>query len=71
MDDASRKGVAGGYRVDNGAAQDVVPAAERPVFTIRLRPERGIDGTRALRRGLKYLLRVCGLRALSVREGDA
>jgi hypothetical protein len=47
------------------------PAAQRPIYVVVLRPERGIDGVRALRNGLKYLLRACGLRALSVREGGA
>jgi hypothetical protein len=70
MDDASRKGVAGGYRVDNGAAQDAAPAAERPVFTIRLRPEPGVDGVKALRAVLKSLLHRHGLRCLEAHEAE-
>jgi hypothetical protein len=42
--------------------------ADRPIFTIRLRPEPGIDGIRSLRRLLKFALRGCGLRAVSVEE---
>jgi hypothetical protein len=68
MDDASRKGVAGGYCSSNAAAQDVAPAAQRPTYLIVLKPAEGIDGVRALRRGLKYLLRTCGLRCLDARE---
>ena len=41
---------------------------DRPVFVLRLRPERQVDGVRALRRGLKALLRYHGLKAISVRE---
>jgi hypothetical protein len=35
-------------------------------FLLRLRPKKGIEPIRALRRALKYLLR--GLRALSITE---
>jgi hypothetical protein len=39
------------------------------VFTVRLRATRsGNDGVRDLRRLLKYALRACRLRAISVRE---
>jgi hypothetical protein len=39
----------------------------RPTFRIDLRAEPHVaDATRTLRRGLKYLLRACGLRAISV-----
>jgi hypothetical protein len=41
---------------------------QRPVFTIRLRALPDIDGIKAIRRVLKYALRQCGLRALSVTE---
>lgn len=41
-------------------------AAERPTFLLRLRPEPNVDGIRALRRALKFMLRACGLRAISV-----
>jgi len=41
----------------------------RPIFLLRLRPEKTVSSPiRALRRGLKYLLRSCGLRALSIDE---
>jgi hypothetical protein len=41
----------------------------RPIFLPRLRPERTVSSPiRALRRGLKLLLRSCGLRALSIDE---
>jgi hypothetical protein len=37
-------------------------------FLLRLRPKKGIEPIRSLRRALKYLLRSCGLRALSIQE---
>jgi hypothetical protein len=40
----------------------------REAYIVTLRPEPHTDPIRALRRGLKYLLRVCGLRAIHVRE---
>ena len=41
----------------------------RPIFLLRLRPEKTVSSPiRALRRGLKFLLRSCGLRALSIDE---
>jgi hypothetical protein len=41
----------------------------RPIFLLRLRPERTVSHPiHALRRGLKFLLRSCGLRALSIDE---
>ena len=40
----------------------------RPVFVLRLRPLKNVDGVRALRRLLKYALRACGLRCVSVEE---
>jgi hypothetical protein len=39
----------------------------RPTFVLTLRPARGVDEIKALRRALKYLLRA-GLRCTSVRE---
>jgi hypothetical protein len=48
-------------------------ARERPeqratfVLTLRVEPHVA-DATRALRRGLKFLLRACGLRAVDVHE---
>jgi hypothetical protein len=38
------------------------------IFLIRLRPRAGIDPIKALQRLLKYALRACGLRAISVEE---
>jgi hypothetical protein len=40
----------------------------RPTFVLCLRPKKGINPIHALRRGLKFLLRSCGLQALSVEE---
>ena len=40
----------------------------RPIFFIRLRADKGIDGLRALRAALKVLGRRFGLRAVEVRE---
>ena len=41
----------------------------RPVFTITLRPQPGVDDpVRALRAALKTLLRRFGLKAVAVRE---
>jgi hypothetical protein len=40
---------------------------ERPVYVLRLRPEPGIDGARALRFALKRLLRDYGMRCLGAR----
>jgi hypothetical protein len=37
-------------------------------FVIKLQPQRGVDVNKALRRGLKFLLRQCGLRCLSIEE---
>jgi hypothetical protein len=45
------------------------PASGR-VFVVTLRPLPGVDAIKALRRGLKYLLRHCGLRCLSIQEED-
>jgi len=42
----------------------------RAVYVVRLRPERGVDGVRALRSLLKAALRRHGLRCLSAREAD-
>ena len=38
----------------------------RDVYVLYLRPEPNVDGIRALRRGLKLLLRLCGLRCVSI-----
>jgi hypothetical protein len=40
---------------------------EPRVFVVTLRPERGVDGVRALRAALKHLLRRHGLRCVAVR----
>jgi hypothetical protein len=41
----------------------------RPIYLLRLRPEKKVSSPiRALRRGLKFLLRSCSLRALSIDE---
>jgi hypothetical protein len=43
--------------------------SERPIYLLRLRPEpHVVDPIRALRRGLKYLLRQTGLRCVDVKE---
>ena len=43
-------------------------ATARPIFIVRLRPQPGIDGIRALRLALKVLLRRFGLKAIEVKE---
>jgi hypothetical protein len=40
----------------------------RPVYLVELRPGLGVDPIRALRRGLKYLGRRCGLRCVAISE---
>ena len=40
----------------------------RPIFIIALRPASGVNGIRALRAGLKLLLRRFGLRCVTIRE---
>ena len=45
-----------------------VRANERPVYRLLLRPEKGVDGERALRELLKNTLRKLGLRCISVEE---
>ena len=42
----------------------------RPIYVVRLRPERGVDAIRELRRLLKYAGRRLGLRAIDVREEE-
>jgi hypothetical protein len=46
-------------------------AAERPTYVVTLRPERGVDGVRALRWLLKTALRRVGLRAITAIERPA
>jgi hypothetical protein len=38
------------------------------IYIVHLRPKEGVDGIKALRRALKYALRVCGLKCLSAVE---
>ena len=42
--------------------------SDRPIFVLRLRPEPGVNGYRALRELLKRLLRTHGFRCLDARE---
>jgi len=48
--------------------QDITMRESQSAFVITLVPTPGTDPIRSLRRGLKLLLRVCGLRAISIRE---
>jgi hypothetical protein len=41
---------------------------DRPIFVLRLRPEKGVDPINALRHVLKTLLRRHGMRCVSVDE---
>jgi hypothetical protein len=41
---------------------------KRPTFRLVLRAEPRVDPVPALKRGLKFLLRRCGLRCISVEE---
>jgi len=43
----------------------------RPIFLLRLRAQKNTDPIKALRRLLKYALRACGLRALSIEQERA
>jgi hypothetical protein len=45
-----------------------VTAEPGPIYVIRLCPERGVDAIKSLRRALKFLLRQCQLRCLSIEE---
>lgn len=45
-------------------------ASPRPTFTVRLRPEPGVDAMRALRAALKVLLRRFGLKAIDIKEEE-
>ena len=38
----------------------------RPRYVLVLQPLPGVDAIRALKRALKYLLRACGLKCISV-----
>ena len=41
---------------------------EQPIYHVRLRPLRGVDAIRAFRRLLKFALRTCGLKTITVEE---
>lgn len=43
----------------------------RPVFHVAFRPEPDVEPTRALRHLLKFALRSCGLRCMSLTEEQA
>jgi hypothetical protein len=47
------------------------PLEGRPTYVITVRPKPGTDAIRNLRRGLKYLLRICHLRAIKVEQYPA
>ena len=44
-----------------------MPKPQRQIYVLRLRPLPRVDGIKALRRGLKMLLRQCGLQCLEVK----
>ena len=44
-----------------------MPKSQRPIYLLRLRPLPRVDGVKALRRGLKMLLRHCGLQCLELK----
>jgi len=44
------------------------PAAERPIYTLTVRAEPGVDPVRALRWLLKGMLRQLGLRCVDIRR---
>jgi hypothetical protein len=46
-------------------------APDRPIYTVRFRPEPGVDGIRNLRHLLKRALRDWGLRCVDISEGAA
>jgi hypothetical protein len=46
-------------------------APQRPVYLLRLRPEKGVDPIRALRHVLKRLLRDYKMRCVSIDEESA
>lgn len=46
----------------------VTPTEERPVFTLRLRAEPGVNPIRALRQALKTALRRFGFRCVEIRR---
>ncbi len=39
-----------------------------PIYVLTVRPLRGVDHVKALRRALKYLLRSCGLVCTSIQQ---
>lgn len=42
----------------------------RPIFVLKLQALPGVNAIKALRQGLKYLLRRCGLRCVSIEEEE-
>jgi hypothetical protein len=43
---------------------------DRPIFVLRLRPEKGVDPIHALRHVLKHLLRAHGMKCISVEQTE-
>jgi hypothetical protein len=58
----------GGFVATNAARRRRHRPEQRPTFVLTLRPEPGVDGTRALRRFLKVALRSFRLRCISANE---
>jgi hypothetical protein len=52
----------------DSTAASTAPARDRPIFTLELRPEPGVDPVLALRALLKVTLRRFGMRCISARE---
>jgi hypothetical protein len=50
---------------------DYMKPNDRPTYVVVLRPEPNIDGSRALRAALKFMLRKYGLRVVRMREEQA
>ena len=62
-----RPGGAAGISINQPCTNSQNPAP-RQAFRLVLKPRPGTNAYRQLARGLKYLLRSCGLRATSVEE---
>jgi hypothetical protein len=43
---------------------------DRPIYVLQVQPLPRVDGVQALKRALKYMLRVCGLKCISVERAD-
>ena len=56
--------VDGDLRTKGGNSREA--NSDRPIFVVCLRAERHVGPYRALRRGLKILLRVCWLRCVGI-----